>query len=422
LRSLLKFGPGVPEALFCAAVFVTPWPKVGWRWAHGASLADVVTMLFVAALLIELWRSRERRVPRIVLVLLGFCAAFLVVYLAALPSVLETTERTQQFAKGFVRFGLHGALLIGGVFVVLRRGRLLFDRGLLWLCAGISVGAVYAGVQLTAERAGFNLDRELLTPLTGVPARTLTYGIDQAPDAHRATGLTTDPNHLGVMLLVPILILAAVYPDLRPRRVRLCAGAALAGLLIIQAATLSRSALVGSIVGVVVLVAIVRRRSLVRLIAPVAAALVALTLMAAQNPSGYERIVRARLQANSSSKLHFRQYEYVPRALRSDPLFGVGLNNFALEYRPTGKKDFGPHSYYVQVLTESGLVGSLVAGVFLCGASLRLRAAAGGALTAGLAAAFAATIVANVSYLTMTFYYFFAFLVFVFAAPQVLRR
>jgi hypothetical protein len=422
LRSLLKLGPSVPEALFCAAVFVAPWPKVRWRAAHGLSLADVVTTLFVAALLFELWRSRERRVPRTVLVLLGFCAAFLVVDLAALPSALETTAQTHQFAKGFLRFGLHGALLTGGVFVVLRRGRPMFDRGLLWLCGGISAGAVYGGAQLLAERAGFNLDRKLLTPLTGVRARSLTYGIDQAPDAHRVTGLTTDPNHLGVMLLVPILILAAVYSELQPRRVRLLGGAALAGLLVIQAATLSRSALVGSTVGAVALVAIVRQRSLRRLVVPVAAALVALALMAAQNPGGYQRILRARVHANSSSMLHFRQYEYVPRALRSDPLFGVGLNGFALEFRPTGKKDFGPLSFYVQVLTEMGLAGAVVVGAFLCYASLRLRAAAGGALAAGLAAAFAATLVANVFYLTMTFYYFFAFLVFVFAAPHVLRR
>ena len=40
------------------------------------------------------------------------------------------------------------------------------------------------------------------------------------------------------------------------------------------------------------------------------------------------------------------------------PLLGLGLNNFAVYYEfVTGRPDFGPHSFYVATMVETGLVG-----------------------------------------------------------------
>jgi hypothetical protein len=52
--------------------------------------------------------------------------------------------------------------------------------------------------------------------------------------------------------------------------------------------------------------------------------------------------------------------------LSSHPLFGLGLNNFSVYYEfVTGRTNFGPHSFYVALLVETGLVGAVVFAAFL---------------------------------------------------------
>ena len=52
--------------------------------------------------------------------------------------------------------------------------------------------------------------------------------------------------------------------------------------------------------------------------------------------------------------------------LHSHPLFGLGLNNFSVYYEfVTGKTNWGPHSFYVALLVETGLVGTALFALFL---------------------------------------------------------
>jgi O-antigen ligase len=125
--------------------------------------------------------------------------------------------------------------------------------------------------------------------------------------------------------------------------------------------------------------------------------------------------------------------------LSRHPLFGLGFNNFSVYYQlVTGKTNWGPHSFYVALLVETGLVGTAVFAVFLWYLFRRLRAgrAIGRVLSAaadpaaarvrplawGLTAALAGTLAANVFYLTMTFYYFYVLAAFVLAVPLVFGR
>ena len=104
----------------------------------------------------------------------------------------------------------------------------------------------------------------------------------------------------------------------------------------------------------------------------------------------------------------------------------------------TGRPDFGPHSFYVATLVETGLVGATLFGVFVLWILRRLGAGrkigralalAGDPLAArarplawGMTAALVATLVANLFYLTMTFYYFYVFAVLAVALPVVFGR
>jgi O-antigen ligase len=104
------------------------------------------------------------------------------------------------------------------------------------------------------------------------------------------------------------------------------------------------------------------------------------------------------------------------------PFFGLGLNNFSVYYEfVTGKDNWGPHSFYVALLVETGLVGTLLFGAFVVWMFRRLRAArfTEEQLAWGLTAALAGTMAANAFYLTMSFYYFFVLALFALALPVV---
>ena len=115
---------------------------------------------------------------------------------------------------------------------------------------------------------------------------------------------------------------------------------------------------------------------------------------------------------------------------------GLGLNNFSVYYEfVTGRTNFGPHSFYVALIVETGLVGTILFAAFVWYLFRRLGSAraVGRRLQAlrdplaarvrplawGLTAALVSTLAANVFYLTMSFYYFFVFALLVVAAPAV---
>ncbi len=420
------------DILFLGTLFVVTFTKVKWDSADGFVLADMLTALFVGAVALELLRRRELRVPRVAVHVLGIGACLLAVYSTGFLEAAHVVGGPLQVVKGLTRLGLHFALLAGGVTYLSWRPRGYLWRAVGCLCAGIAANALYAAAQLVVEQMGGNLDANVITPLTGAPARTLIYGLNQSPDVPRVTGLTTDPDHLAIMLIVPILLLLPIYLVLeRQHRRRLPAALVLATLLLVEAATFSRSGLVGLVAGAAVIALRYRRRLWARrVLVPVATAAVILVAVAARDPGGSERIVTARVRVDHTAMVHLHQYDFVPRAFHTNAAFGIGLENFGRRYAAiTGKKDFGPHSFYVQSLTETGLVGTFAFGVFLVYIVLRLRAAARAAastedeaLVVGLAAVLVGTMAANVFYLTMTFYYFYAFLVLVLAAALTRER
>jgi len=136
---------------------------------------------------------------------------------------------------------------------------------------------------------------------------------------------------------------------------------------------------------------------------------------------------------------HFTVYDFIPDVLSSHPLFGLGLNNFSVYYEfVTGRTNFGPHSFYVALVVETGVVGTALFAGFVwylfrrLGATRRIGRALQAArdpaaarvrpLAWGLTAALVGTIAANAFYLTMQFYYFYVFAMLVLAAPVVFGR
>jgi O-antigen ligase len=341
------------------------------------------------------------------------------------------------------KFALHFLFLVAGVAMIQRRGARFFWITLGVFVAGFVGNAAYGIVQLLVAQAGGNLDNMILAPLTGGASRINVYGIYAGSPIFRVNALTGDPNHLGVELPVVLLTLLPLYLRMEqenPWRKRL--GILLAFTLVVMLSTLSRSGGLGLFLGLLIL-ALPYRRHLrsPRFLAPLGVVAALVLVVVAQRQDFFRAIFLERISTGgSNSGAHFEVYAFIPDVLHQHPWFGLGLNNFAVYYQLiTGRTDYGPHSFYVSQIVETGLVGTTLFVVYvvylfrrlgitrrlgrqLAEAGETLQAARVRPLAWGLTAAIVSTIASNAFYLTISFYYFYVLAMLAIASPVVARR
>jgi hypothetical protein len=423
---------------FLASLFCVTFEKIHWSFAGTVSLADVLAILFLISFVVTTARFV---VPRTTVILLGFFAAFLLVYLAGYFNLTDS-DSLQQWAKGLTKWVIHFAFLAAAVVWITRRGQRYFWRSLGWFSAGIVVNGVYGVLQLLDARRGGNLDASLLSPLTGGQSQINIYGRVSGVVVYRPNAMTGDPNHLGIMLIVPLLVLAPLYLRLeRGNPWRKWLMAAIAFLFFVEAATLSRSGALGLIVGALILAVPYRRYLLTwQLLAPIGGVLVLLLGIILTHKSFFSTVIGTRVATGGKSEnAHFSIYGFVPEILHTHPFFGLGLNTYSVYYEfVTGKTNWGPHSYFVALIVETGIVGTALFAAFMVWVFHRLHkardlgralAAVGDPLAArvrplawGFTAALAGTLASNIFYLTMQFYYFYALMALALAVPVVFAR
>jgi hypothetical protein len=427
---------------FLATVFCATFEKLSWNVAGSVSIADVLAIGFIVSFALQEISRHDRRFVVTAGVVGCFLALFLLVYLAGYFS-LESGQAVQQFWKGFIKFAIHFLFLLFGVIYLSRRAVSFYLRTIGWFTAGMVLNAIYGVLQLLAARSGTNLDAKVIDPITGGASSINVYGIfQQTGFIYRPNALTGDPNHLGIMLILPLLILTPLYLRLeRGHPWKLKLGLTLAFLLVVEALTLSRSGIGGLILGVLLLALPYRRRFLSRqVLVPVGVIAVGFAVLIASSPNYFLKIIASRFETGGgSTSAHFSVYDFIPSILHSHPAFGLGLNNFAVYYQEvTGQANWGPHSYYVALIVETGLVGTAVFAGFLVYLFVRAAFARrlGRALAAlgdpaaarvtplawGMTAALLGTLFSNIFYLTMSFYYFYVFVTLLLALPIVFGR
>lgn len=431
----------VTSALFLATLFCVSFEKIQWELAGTIGLAGILAILFVASFALERLGTRPRRIPGTVAIVLLFAAAFLAVYLAGFYN-LETEAAVAQWAKGLARFAITFGFAAAGIAYLARRPLRFYWLAVGALCTGIALNAVYGVAQLAFAEAGRDLDQTVLGPLLGEARPINFYGAVEGADVYRPNALTNDPNHLGIVLLVPLLILTPLYLRLeRGHRLRLPLAILLPFLLLVELATLSRSGLLGLFVGTLVLLFPYGRRFLsAAVLVPLGGLAIALAVVVSRRVDFFETVVRSRLDTESgSTATHFEVYELIRPALADNALFGLGLNTFSIYYEAvTGLTNWGPHSFYAALLIETGIVGTALFAVFLWWLFRRLRAGhrVGKALAAlrdplaarvrplawGLTAAILGVMAANAFYLTMQTSYFYALAMLALALPVVFGR
>jgi hypothetical protein len=425
-------------ALFLATLFCVTWEKVHWNVAGAVGIADVLTVLFLVAFAFEWGRPRF---PRTTVTVLLIFTGLLVIYLVGFFNI-DTKQSLDQWGKGMLKFVLHFLFLGAGVAYLVRRSTHFYWQALGAYTAGLAVNSVYGVLQLLAARAGTNLDRVVLSPLTGGASSINIYGAIGGSTVYRPNALTGDPNHLAVMLCIPLLTLLPVYLRLeRGHRLRVPLAVLLGFFFLVMLSTLSRSGLLGLGVGLLVLAIPYRRRLVSRaLLVPVGVITAILVAVVYSRRHYFEVLIRSRIETSGRSEsAHFGVYDFVPQVLHSHPLFGLGLNTFSVYYEfVTGKSNWGPHSFYVALIVETGLIGFIAFLLFLRYLFARLHAARdlgkrlaveGLALARrvrplawGMTAALAGTMAANLFYLTMQFYYFYAFAALALALPIAFGR
>ena len=428
------------DGLLFACVFTMTFEKLYWNFGGKIEIYDVLAILFVLAYTIGRLGRRDANVPRTVGAVLAFFAAFLLVYLIGFYN-LETTQALTQYVKGLGKFVEHFAFLACALAEIADRGEQLFWRTLAWFCGGVVFNGFYGILQLVAAQAGHNLDALVITPLTGHGAAINVYGAVGEAKVYRPNGLAGDPNHLGIYLLVPLLVLAPLFIRLERRHpFRRPLAAIVAGLLVVELATFSRSAALGLAFGFLVLLIPYRRLWLSRALAPLVVVAALVTYEIYRRPHFFHRVIGSRLQHDDpSTRSHLEVYDFVPQVLHHHPLFGFGFNNFSVYYEfVTGKTNWGPHSFYVALIVETGIVGTALFAVFLWYLFRQLHSARAigrvlrrardpaearvRPLSWGLTAALTATVAANAFYLTMALFYFYALVLLILVVPIVFAR
>ena len=368
-----------------------------WNAAGSVFLADLTAGGFLLFYGLDRLGRGGRPAPRTAAVLLAFLAAFLLVYLIGFFN-LETGQALDQFVKGLTKWLLHFGFLIVGVIYLARKPLDFYWRTLAWFLGGIAFNGAYGILQLLSAQAGHNLDSVVLEPLTHGASQINIYGAVNGSSVYRPNALTGDPNHLAIELLLPILILSPLYLRLeRGHRLRTPLAVVIGFLLLAELATLSRSGLLGLIFGTIVLLVPYRRLLFSRLaLLPLGLVAIPVAFELYHRRHFFSVVIRSRIQTGgSSTSAHLGVYDFIPQVLHQHPLFGLGFNNFSVYYEfVTGKTNWGPHSYYVMLIVEGGLVGAALFAVFLWWLFVRLSrgpaarpGARGGRRSAGRAAA-----------------------------------
>src|SRR5206468_10576826 len=98
------------------------------------------------------------------------------------------------------------------------------------------------------------------------------------------------------------------------------------------------------------------------LLAPLAGVALVLAYILYSRWHFFSVVLRSRVQTGrASSSTHFAVYDFIPQVVHSHPLLGLGLNTFSVYYEfVTGETNWGPPSFLVALVVETGLVGLLL--------------------------------------------------------------
>lgn len=198
--------------------------------------------------------------------------------------------------------------------------------------------------------------------------RGVRFGeMDRFGDATRIGGLAFNSNIYALFLLVgiPIMISEAVENKKRSLRILFVFMTMFSSFAV--ALTASRTGMIGLAL-IIIIYSLLFARKIGNLVVLLFFGALAIALVPAYVP---QRLIDRSLSGEDTSMSN-RYYVHTDgmTMFRKSPIFGIGLDNFAKHHRelPYTKVTFrgtDPHSTYLQVLVETGVVGFSIFMVFL---------------------------------------------------------
>jgi O-antigen ligase len=347
-----------------------PMPAVPSR---GGGLAAAAAWSFVLYVAVLPWSIAPMSIG------VAACVA-----LTALAWARGSGPRWQRSPVDLAGLAWLAALSLAAWFAVDRAASLpRVTKGLMPAIVGLAASHAAAGPR------GRRAVATLLVSTATVAALGLALWIGQgASFAARARGMVGHYMTFGGQLLLVIPVAAAIALCARERRWRLGAAAVAALAVAALAATFTRSAWIGLLVALAVILGARRPRGLI-----VLAILALVAYFAAPGAFG-DRLHSAFDLHHPSNRQRLFMWEAGTRMFRDHPLTGVGLQDLhALyeRYRSPGATEPAGHLHdvWIQIAATMGVVG-LAAFVFLYGALARAatrglkRQLAHGGLAAGL--------------------------------------
>ena len=270
-----------------------------------------------------------------------------------------------------VKFVLHFLFLAAGVAYLARRSERFYWQTLGAFCGGIALNALYGVTQLAGRAgAGPNLDQAAVAPLTGGGARSTSTAPSRG---RRSTGRTRSPatrttsgsccsSRCSCSRRSTCASSAGTGCGCRSPRCSASCSSSSSRRSRGAACSASRSA------SLVLALPYRRHSSRRRCLVPLGAVAAVIAAVVVRRWTSSTRAPLAhRTRAAARGSAHFEVYEFIPDVLSSNPLFGLGLNNFSVYYEfVTGKTNLGPHSFYVALLVETGIVGTALFALFVC--------------------------------------------------------
>ena len=182
--------------------------KIHWDVAGQVYLADLCAIGFIVSFAADRLAKGDNRLPWTSFVAMGFLIAFLVVYLVGYFN-LDTAIAATQYGKGMTKFAIHFLFLILGVAFLARASRTFYWQTLGFFTAGMVVNSVYGILQPAARRApGRASTRRCCRRSPAARATSTSTGRSRARTSTGRTRSPVIPNHLGIMLIIPLLALA----------------------------------------------------------------------------------------------------------------------------------------------------------------------------------------------------------------------
>lgn len=302
--------------------------------------------------------------------------AFTAVYGAYLAAALASTLWAHDTEVAFAGVtSLATNMAIAAVLVIAIRD----ERDVRWILGGLLAGAAVIAVLTMAQTVTGSFDQDFL----GFARASVSAADDAAledDEEVRAAGPFEDPNFFAQMM-VSVLPLAAAVALLRlDRRIRIAAGLLTVLMAATVVATLSRGAMLALVVIAGAMVYRYRANRVVLRIAVVVAVLSVFALpgeVTSRISAVGEIVTGGGAQQSEDSSLQGRTSEMQAAVLMflDRPAGGVGYANYAelyQQYSPrigldTRREMREAHSLYLEILSETGMLGF---GVFAVGLAL----------------------------------------------------